>query len=270
MPFVPRTRPPYKNVPRTLGPLLYHLITGAPTSLSATAGRLFDGMVPPPQLSGEELVPRAGPFLLVFNHYENRRVPAWWGPLVMARAVSAQRQAAPRELHLVMTREWWYPAGSFGRAFKQPVTRLVFARLARLFGLALVPPVITGDLTRGEGVVGVRQALALTRGPDPQLVAVAPEGHTGPNGALKEPPPGAGLFLLLLTHNAVPCLPAGWYADERQVLTVRFGRPFRLEAPRSQDREARDRAAATQAMTAIGRLLPSRLWGAYSGQLAGT
>ncbi len=196
------------------------------------------------------------------NHYESARVPTWWGGLLMTRAIAAARTCEPRQPRWLMTREWWYPGG-LGRAVKQPATRWFFARLARVYGLVLLPPVLDGDLTRGEGVAGIRQALALTRGPQPQLLGIAPEGHTGPGGRLKEPPQGTGLFLLLLTHGTVPCLPVGWYEDEAQTLRIQFGAPFQLYVPRSGDRQARDRAAAAQAMTAIGRLLPERLWGAY-------
>ena len=113
MPLFPPTQPPYQNVPRTLVPLLYHLFTGAPASLSATATHLFDAVTPPPRILGADLIPRTGPFILIFNHYESTRAAAWWGPLLMARALAAQRMDAPRELRVVMTREWWYPPGTF-------------------------------------------------------------------------------------------------------------------------------------------------------------
>jgi hypothetical protein len=268
MPLVPPTCPPYKNVPRVIARLVYHLLTGAPASLSAMAAGLLDGMTPPPRTLCPEWIPPVDPFVLIFNHYESARVAAWWGPLLMARTVTLQRRAMPCELRPVMTREWWYPPGSFGRAVKQPLTRLLFARLAGVYGLVLVPPVLRGESTRGEGVAGVRQALALTRGANPQLVALAPEGHTGPRGTLKAPPPGAGQFLLWLSRGTLPLLPAGWFEDEQARLTIRFGEPFQLDVSRSRDREATDCAAAARAMTAIGRLLPSHLWGAYADQLS--
>jgi 1-acyl-sn-glycerol-3-phosphate acyltransferase len=186
----------------------------------------------------------------------------------MTRVIEEHRTREPRQVRWVMAREWWYPPG-FGRAVKQPLTRWLFARLAQAYDFVLAPPVLSGDLTRGDGVAGVRHALALTRGDEPALVGLAPEGNTGPGGALQEPPSGVGLFLLLLTHEKIPLLPIGWYEDERGVLTINFGAPLQLHVPRLKDRQARDRAAATQAMTAIGRLLPGRLWGVYRGQIVG-
>jgi 1-acyl-sn-glycerol-3-phosphate acyltransferase len=245
-----------------LAPLLWHLLSGQPGALSALADHLFAGMTPPPRILRPEFIPPESPFVIVFNHYESPTAASWWGPLLISRAITAQRTRAPYEPRWLMAREWWYPPG-LGRLVKQPLTYLLFVRLAQAYGFVLVPPVLSGGLTRGEGVAGVRHALALTRGPNPQLVGLAPEGHTGPGGALKEPPQGTGLFLLLLTHEAIPCLPVAWYENAARGLTIQFGEPFQLSVPRIKDRHARDRAAATQALTAIASLLPARLWGAY-------
>lgn len=278
MPIVPPTRPPYKNVPLSFALVAWQLAKGAPASLNTLGARLFGGMIPPPSVTGRQYIPSDSPFILVFNHYENREIASWWGPFLMTRIIAGclerpkwnvsgeNSHGDPWQVRWLMAREWWYPGG-FGRLVKQPLTRLLFRRLAQVYGFIRVPPVLAGDITRGEGVTGVRQALALTRGAHPVLVGLAPEGHTGPGGALKEPPDGVGSFLLLLTHNAIPLLPVGWYQDETGVLRINFGPPVRLIDEGTRDRRARDRAAATQAMVAIGRLLPERLQGAYRKEM---
>lgn len=120
-------------------------------------------------------------------------------------------------------------------------------------------------------MLSVRHALALTRGRNPQLVGLAPEGRTGDNFALCEPPLGAGLFLFMLTHDTLPLLPSGIYEDDTDgVLTVRFGAPFQLCVPRSAPRDERDAQAARQVMVQIGRLLPERMWGAYCVEIQKT
>ena len=170
-------------------------------------------------------------------------------------------------MRLAMTREWWYPGG-LGRAVKQPLTRWFFGQLARTYGMFLLPPVLGNDEFRGEGALAVRRALALTRGEHPQSVGLAPEGHTGAGSALCQPPPGAGLFLLMLTHETLPILPAGIFEDDADsVLTVRFGAPFPLCASRSATRDERDAQAARQVMIQIGRLLPENMWGAYREEI---
>jgi hypothetical protein len=266
VPLIPPTHPPYKNVPRVIASVIWHLARGAPASITPIERQLLAGLIRPPRVKGDELIPPESPFVAIFNHYESPRVAAWWGPLVMTRVIAEHRLGEPRQVRWIIAREWWYPSG-FGRAVKQSLTRLLFARLAQVYGFILVPPVLSGDLTRGEGVEGIRRALALTRGGAPALVGLAPEGNTGPGGALQEPPSGVGLFLLLLTHDKIPLLPIGWYEDECGVLAINFGAPFQLQVPKMNDRRARNHAAATQAMTAIGRLLPERLWGAYREQI---
>jgi hypothetical protein len=291
VPVIPPTRPRYKNVPRALANLLWDMARGAPAPLTAIEERLFAEMTPAPVVSGKAWIPPDSPFVAIFNHYESEHVAAWWGPFLMTGVIAENTVRSPKSelyrahreeggyptpsgegripVQWLMAREWWYPGG-FGRLVKQPLTRLLFARLAQVYGFVRVPPVLDGDLTRGEGVAGVRQALALTRGENPPVVGLAPEGHGGKGGTLKEPPSGAGLFLLHLTHERIPLLPIGWYEDEAGRLTIRFGSPFQLLLTRMSGRHSRDRAAATQAMTAIGRLLPDRLWGTYRGEIEET
>jgi 1-acyl-sn-glycerol-3-phosphate acyltransferase len=165
-----------------------------------------------------------------------------------------------------MTREWWYPGG-IGRTLKQPLTRWFFGQLARTYGFVRLPPVVGKDEFRGQGALGIRHALALTRGNAPQLIGIAPEGRTGEKLSLCEPPAGAGLFLLMLTHDVIPCLPVGIYEDAGGALTADFGAPFQLNAPRAGSRDEHDREAARHVMVEIGKLLPERMWGVYGADI---
>lgn len=241
--------------------VVWRVLSGQPARLDELAARLFDDMAPAPHVLDAALIPREIPLVVIFNHYESARAAGWWGPLLIGRELAARR--AGEQVHWIMAREWWYPGG-FGRAVKQPFTHWLFARWSRVYGMILVPPILQNHLTRGEGVAGVRRALALTRGDKPPLVGIAPEGRTGPHAELCAPMPGTGLFLLLLTRDRLPCLPVGWYEDDADArITLKFGAPFYLSVPRRHERDARDRAAAEQAMAAIGKLLPEKLWGVY-------
>jgi hypothetical protein len=249
-------------VPRVLVPLVWHLTTGKPTVLSEVAARLFDGMTPTPRIIGDENIPPDSSFIVIFNHYESSSAAAWWGPLLVARAIAARRTLPPYEVNWIMAREWWYPGG-FGRAVKQPFTHALFARLARVFGLILVPPILKEPATtRGEGVAGVRHALEMMRHKPTPLIGLAPEGRTGPDARLCEPPSGTGIFLSLLAHHHLPLLPVAWYQEDGKVM-LHFGSPFTLRETRGA-RDERDRAAATEAMLAIARLLPETLRGGFS------
>lgn len=267
MPLVPPSSTRARQLALTLPPLVWHLVSGRPVRFGRLAETATAGFTPAPKIYGAEFIPPVSPFIVVLNHYESSRSAAWWGPLILNGVIEHARTAGPRTVRWVLAREWWYPRG-IGRAIKQPATRLFLARAAQVFDFVVVPPILTGDLTRGEGVEGVRHALALTRGPLPQIVGIAPEGRGGPGGTLAVPPQGAGIFLSLLSHGAVPFLPVGWYDEEDRTITAHFGPPFMLKDVPPADRHKRDCAAAAQVMIEIGHLLPERLWGVYHDQIA--
>ncbi len=238
------------------------VVLGLSSSISRDTALMVRGIRPEPRVLRANYIPAETPFVLVMNHYDRPGLGAWWGAAVVLNAIANKRTRAPRDVRLVMTREWWYPGG-LGRALKQPITRWFFEHLAKSYGLILLPPVTGRNVYRGEGAIGVRRALALTRANPPQLVGLAPEGRTGEQGSLCKPPRGAGLFLAALSRNEIPFLPAGIFEDEDQILTVQFGEPFRLCISRALPRALQDEQAACETMVQIGSLLPERMWGVY-------
>lgn len=255
--------PHYPYPPHLLFVPVLRVLIGLHSRPSQDAATLLAHVRPQPRVHNAQNIPPDSPFVLVFNHYDRPGLGAWWGPVVLAHSIAKARRHAPREIHYVMVREWWYPGG-WGRAFKQPLTNWFFGRLARAYGFLRVPPVLDARDFRGEGATSVRAALRLTRGKQPQLVGLAPEGRTGPSQSLCVPPPGTGLFLLMLTHGTVPCLPAGIYEEDDCALAVNFGRPFSLFVAGELERPARDCAAARRVMVEISRLLPERMRGMFA------
>lgn len=253
------SRPHYRHSLRMLFPFLSALL-GRPASLSRTCALLIQDAPIPPRVLNTQNIPATGDLILALNHYDRPGMGMWWSG-ALAVATIAHYRTDPREFHPVMVREWWYPPGGFGRMVKQPLTRWAFRQFAKAYKIALLPPAL--DEYKGTGGIDVRRVLALTRGDKPELVAMAPEGYAGKNGTLKHPPDGAGLFLLLLSHDTIPFLPVGIFEDDENHLTANFGAPFMLCVPRTLARAERDREAARQAMVQIGMLLPEKLWGAY-------
>jgi len=243
--------------PRLVIPFM-RALTGRPRVLSRDLDLMLQCAHPAPRALATENIPRASPFILVVNHYDRPGLGAWWGATLVLTTVTAHRTEEPREVHFMMAREWWYPT-LWGRWVKQPLTRWMFGQLAKTYGLVTLPPVL--EQYRGTAAYAIRRALALTRGDNPQLVGLAPEGNTGQGLALCEPPPSGGLFLLMLAHGTIPFLPVGLY--EEDTLIAKFGKPFDLQVPDTLPREQRDRAAARQVMTHIGALLPEKMWGVY-------
>ena len=255
------TTPCYHYSPHLLIPFLRVLLS-VRSSLSDDAALLLPSARPVPRVLAPENIPAAAPFVLTINHYDRPGLGAWWSAAILATTIAARRTHEPREIHLAMAREWWYPRG-FRKFVKQPLTRWFFGQIGKAYGTILPPPVLESGEFRGAGTFAIRRALALTRSENPELVGIAPEGHTGVGFALRQPPPGAGKFLLLLTHEKIPILPAGISENDNHALTVKFGAPFPLCVPRDLPRDERDAVAARQVMLAIGRLLPERMWGEY-------
>jgi hypothetical protein len=258
----PRRR--YHHSVRMLVPFLGGLL-GVHASLYQTCTLMMQDVHSPLRALNTHHIPPESTFILVLNHYDRPGMGTWWGASAII-ATLAKFRADPREFHGVMAREWWYPNG-WERKIKQPLTRWAFAQIARAYDMVTLPPVI--DEYKGEGGIAVRRTLALTRGEEPELVALAPEGKTGANLALCNPPSGAGLFMHLLSHNKIPFLPAANFEDDDQVLTVNFGTPFMLNVPRTLERAQRDYEASRQVMVEIGKLLPERMWGVYREDIRG-
>lgn len=257
--------PPTRNL-LAIAPLAaraaFDILRGKRASLLPLARATHKIIFPPPQIICAENIPTDSPFVLVFNHYSTPHLAAWWGPLVAFDVIASRRMRAPYELQFVMAQEWIYTS-RFGRAVKQPFTQWLFDRIARVYGLVTVAAIANDSYTRGQAVRGVRRALELTRQEPLALLAIAPEGQSGPNGSLCEPPPGAGIFLLMLTREKIPILPLGIYETDG-ALTLRFGEPFILRDSHAPMREARDRAAATRVMQTLAALVPSEIRALYS------
>ena len=242
------------------------ILLGIHSSISHDARLLLTNAHPKPRVIGAENIPAAAPFIFVINHPDHAGVGAWWGVSVAACAIAERRVGEPREVRFVMTKEWWYPSG-WQKRIKQPLTHWFFGQVSKAYGILLLPPVI--DEYKGTGAIDVRRILALTRGDHPQLIGISPEGRTGENMTLCQPPSGAGLFLDLLSHDKIPFLPVGFFTDDATTMVVNFGKPFKLNVPRNLPRPIRDCDAARQVMVEIGKLLPEKMWGVYREDIQG-
>lgn len=257
-----QTRPHYRYSLLTLALPLLRILFGIPSRLSHDTALLLQGAFPTPRAYNIENIPTDSPFVLALNHYDRPGLGAWWGAALVLTTIAACRIGEPRELHMMIAREWWYPQW-YTRWTKQPFTYWFFGQLSKVYGLLRLPPVIGNSEFRGEGAIAIRKAIALTHGDHPQLVGLAPEGRTGDNLSLCAPPHGTGLFMLLLTHDQIPILPVGVYEDETHTLIANFGEPYMLSVPRRLPKHERDAQATRAVMIQIGKQLPPRMWGLY-------
>ena len=246
---------------RLLLPFL-RVLQGKPSVLSRDAELLLCGADPAPCVLNAQNIPSDSSFLVVFNHYDRPGLGAWWGIAPFVVAIASHRTREPRQVHVMLAREWYIPNG-FDHQVKQPLTRWFFGKFAKTYDCIGLPPALDLPEFRGQGATAIRRALALTHANPPELLAVSPEGNTGNDLGLCHPPHGAGLMLLLLAYETIPFLPVGIFQDENERVHVNFGKPFTLNMPQHLSKEERDRQATHRAMVSIGRLLPERMQGVY-------
>ena len=235
--------------------LIVSMLLGRRRDLASDIAATLPAARPQPRVIDDHHIPPEGPFVFVANHYERPGLKVFWGGMLASYAVS-QRRGPQQGLHWLMASEWH----NF-RLGPIPVPtwflRWLFRRMARVYGLVIVPRASERLLGRAAAMRSILQVVEQERG----AIALFPEGVG--QGNLIEPQPGTGTFLLLLSQRGIPVLPAGLY-EQDGVLTARFGPPFHVQIPQEADKGERDRLAGRQIMVAIGRLLPRSLWGDYT------
>ncbi len=204
---------------------------------------------------GAEYIPSRGPCLLTMNHYARPGFHAWW----IALAVSA---AVPVDIHWVMTAAWTYrdPLRSH---ILTPLSRIVFHRIASIYGFTPMPPMPPDPRDTAARTVAVRKVLAYAKETSNPVIALAPEGADAPEGILDMPPAGAGRFLSLMVHLGFDLIPVGVY-EERGEFCLRFGPSFQPSHAMGGSNKERDLEIRTEVMRHIARQLPDHLRGAFA------
>jgi hypothetical protein len=192
--------------------------------------------------------------LFLVNHYSRPGFRAWWIVIALVSLVRA-------DMHWTMTSAWTYP-DFLQSHFLTPITQWMLARIARLYGFTLMPPMPPRAEDAPRRADSVRRVIRLARGGRP-AIGLAPEGMDSPDGALMQPPAGVGRFIAHLAEAGYTLLPVGVY-EEDDALCVRFGGPFTLPPGRSTIAVEKDRECSTFVMCRIGELLPERLRGIYN------
>lgn len=251
----------YQYSVRLLLPLL-RIMQGKPSSLSHDAELLLDGAPLAPCVMNAQHIPTDSSFFIVFNHYDRPGLGAWWVIAPIATTIAMHRACAPREIHVMMAREWYYPNG-FNHWVKQPFTRWFFGQFAKAYGCIGLPPALNMEQFRGQGASALRHTLTLTHAQPPEIVAVSPEGNTGNNLGLCHPPRGTGLMLMLLTYETLPFLPIGIFENDEERIHINVGEPFHITISHPLSKEERDQEASRQVMIQIGKLLPEHMHGVY-------
>jgi len=260
-------RPRYSVSPGLALAITASVLLGKKRSFSADAKRMIKTFTPAPRVENAHCIPRAGPFILVTNHYYKPGYRVWWGIAAIAAAIAECRPSS-REMVWLMTNRWTY-TNHLQSLVVTPLTKVVFTRLARMYGFVPTPPMPRQPQYTEEGAQSVRRILSLLdphKNVEMPAIGIAPEGRDSPDGSLIEPPFGTGRFLIHMAKHGLHLLPVG-VAEIEGALTIRCGPLFTLDEWPHLSKSEQDRQASTQVMLAIGRLLPAELWGVYREEI---
>lgn len=253
--------------PGLLGELAWSFLGARPRSIAEDAQRIVDRLSPQPRVEGLQQLPHHDPFLLVSNHYQSPDIWIGWVAAAITAAVASVRAPYSSNLHWVILSEWrWLEVG--GHWVPNPISSLLFPRAARSWGLITMPSRPSDVSGRAKALRRVLAYLGHGRGSmplNPEPVGLFPEGRA--STSLEEARPGSGAFLHRVSSLGVPLLPVGVH-QEGGLMVVRFGEPFTLGAPLPE--KELDSWARGEVMSAIGRLLPCEMWGAYSHLIGGS
>jgi len=257
---MPASSHPTYSLPKTfvlaLGLTLASTVVGQPRrSFRHDAQECIARLQPTLRILGAEHIPTRGPCLLVMNHYARPGFHAWW----IALAVSA---VVPVDIHWAMTAAWTYRDRLRSHTLT-PISRIVFRRIAAIYGFTPMPPMPPDPRDTLARTVAVRKILSYAKETPNPIVALAPEGADAPGGALEMPPVGAGRFISLLVHMGFDLVPVGVY-EERGELCLRFGPAFQPSHSTGISTRERDTRVRTEAMQHIACELPSRLRGPFA------
>jgi hypothetical protein len=230
---------------------------GARRGLRGDARRCIETLRPPVCFLGEENIPASGPFLLLMNHYYRPGFAVWW----LSLAVSSRLQAE----HAWVIASQWTAAGKWYGPLREAASRLLFTRLAKVYGFLPMPPMPPRPEDTMARADAVRAVLSYVESHPQSALCLAPEGRDILDGRLGWPASGAGRFIALLAAR-MPILPVGGW-EQDGVLTVRFGAPYRLKIPvinGGQMTRERDRLVSGTVMRSIAALLPESMRGEFA------
>jgi 1-acyl-sn-glycerol-3-phosphate acyltransferase len=242
--------PPFP--PQIILRLAWAVLTGGKRSLRKDA--LYCTRCLQIKVNGREHVPKAGPGVVVLNHYSRLGFSAAWIGLTVSAVV-------PAEMVWVMSAAWTEADTTLSR-IKAAASIPVYPRMAKIYNLISMPPLPPRPHELAARALAVRRILATFRRTPATLLAITPEGRDAPGGVLMRPHPGVGRMLYKLAQPGCPFYPVGIYEQGEEVVTS-FGPCIQLGQVEELSPAEIDRYVADRVMTAIAMQLPERLRGVY-------
>ena len=213
--------------------------------ITSDAVRAISGVLPPIQVINEKNIPDQDPGLVTLNHYSRPGFSIVWAAL----GISAQLP----EKHLwLMTNAWTNRTRGIDQ-LRTRITRVLFNRLAGMYGFITAPPMPPALDELAERTGSVRKLIRFIRENPETILCIAPEGQDFKYGKLGKPPEGTGKFIFQIQKHLEQINPVGIW-EENGRLIMRFGEPYTLD--KGCKYEDSDMEISNLVMGKIASLLP--------------
>ena len=206
------------------------------------------------QIIDSEMHQPQGRNVYAINHFSAQGFPTMWIAFALGAAI-------PREIHWTMTSAWTFPNRPFRKLLRW-LSEKVLKLIAEVYDFTLMPPMPAEPGETQERAIAIRELFQLAMTNKDMSFAFAPEGRDYPGGVLGKTPPGFGRFIREFCRMGFRIQPAAIYEEDSNLI-LKFGNPFSLMDREGGSRQIEDDEISNQIMTAIARLLPSRLRGGY-------
>ena len=266
----PNERPPGVPVLRYRFPLRWALsmgrdmLFGRPRSFRADCALAVRSLPLRPRVVGLEHVPREGSIVVVANHYQRRDLWVGFCGGLLCDALWSVRDDL--RCRFVVTDRALLDGATV------PLTRAIFARVARAWDMILVTPAEALDAdAQGARRHALRICLQALRGENGHstCLIILPEGVRGNTRGLKAAAAGSGRSLLALAATGTPLLPAAVHEEPGGTLHLSLGSAWRPAPPSDLPKAELDTWGGDDALRRVAALLPEHLRGAYVGDSAG-
>lgn len=237
------------------------ILLGRPRALRADCALAVRSLPRRPKIEGLEHVPRQGPFVVIFNHYQRRDLWIGFCCGLLCDALWGARDHL--RCRLVITDRALLDGATV------PLTPAIFRRAARVWDMILVTPPealdAEADSARRHALRACMAALRGESGRSTCLI-ISPEGVRGNTRGLKPAAPGSGRSLLALAATGAPLLPAAVYEEPGGALHLSLGPTWHPHPPKDLPKANLDTWAGDDALRRVAALLPESLRGAYGDE----
>jgi len=239
------TYPSYLFPKKLVIEIILSLFKNEKRRITSDSVRAISGVLPPIQVIDVKNIPNEGPGLVTLNHYSRPGFSIVWAAL----GISAQLP----EKHLwLMTNAWTNRTRGVDQ-LRTGITRVLFKRLADIYGFITTPPMPPDPDELAERALSIRKLMRFIHENPQTILCIAPEGQDFEYDKFGKPHEGTGKFIFQIQKRLKQIIPVGVW-EENGRLFLKFGEPYTLDEGLKY--EDCDKEISNLVMEKIACLLP--------------